>query len=140
MVARECSIFWFRTKRFNQLCQSFQLKSSHRSPPEAVLSIKKQPPEVFVKKGVLENFANFTGKHLCWSLFLIKLQGSLTKKRLQHRCFPVKFEKILRTPILKNIYERVLLLITPYQSQRKIRQLDWISGRENDAALILRSF
>ena len=27
-----------------------------------------------VKKGVLENFTNFTGKLLCWSLFLIKLQ------------------------------------------------------------------
>ena len=25
--------------------------------------------------GILENFANFTGKHLCWSLFLINLQA-----------------------------------------------------------------
>ena len=40
-----------------------------------------------VKKGVLKNFVNFTGKHLCWSL----------------RWFPVKFTKFLRTPILKNI-------------------------------------
>ena len=36
--------------------------------------LQKQPPEVFCKKGVLKNFANFTGKHLCWSLFIIKLQ------------------------------------------------------------------
>ena len=28
-----------------------------------------------VKRGVLKNFANFTGKHLCWSLFLIMLQS-----------------------------------------------------------------
>ena len=27
-----------------------------------------------VKKSVLKNFTNFTGKHLCWSLFLISLQ------------------------------------------------------------------
>ena len=27
-----------------------------------------------VKRGVIKNCANFTGKHLCWSLFLIKLQ------------------------------------------------------------------
>ena len=27
-----------------------------------------------VKTGVLKKFANFTGKSLCWSLFLIKLQ------------------------------------------------------------------
>ena len=39
-----------------------------------------------VKKDVLKYFAIFTGKHLCWSLFLIKLQdfrpeGSLCWKR-----------------------------------------------------------
>ena len=33
---------------------------------------QKQPPEVFYKKGVLVNFAKFTGKHLRQSLFLIK--------------------------------------------------------------------
>ena len=27
------------------------------------------------------------------------------KKRHQHRCFPVKFDKFLRIPILKNICE-----------------------------------
>ena len=32
-------------------------------------------PGVFCKKGVLRNFANFTGKHLCESLFLIKLEA-----------------------------------------------------------------
>ena len=31
--------------------------------------------EVFCTKGALKNFANFSGKHLCWSLFLIKLQA-----------------------------------------------------------------
>ena len=30
-------------------------------------------------------------------------------KMLQHRCFPMKFPKILRKPILKNISERLLL-------------------------------
>ena len=29
---------------------------------------QKQPPEVFYEKGVLRNFAKFTGKHLCQSL------------------------------------------------------------------------
>ena len=28
-----------------------------------------------VKKGVLENFTKFTGKHLCWSLFFNKVAG-----------------------------------------------------------------
>ena len=46
---------------------------------------QKQPTQCFMKKTFLKNFAIFTGTHLCWSLFLIKL----IKKRLQHRCFPV---------------------------------------------------
>ena len=32
---------------------------------------------MFFKIGVLKHFANFIGKHLCWSLFLIKLQASV---------------------------------------------------------------
>ena len=57
-----------------------------------------------VNKTVLRNFAKFTGKHLCQSLFLLKLQTSvlrpatLLKKRLWHRCFLVNFAKFLRTP------------------------------------------
>ena len=38
--------------------------------------IQKQPPEVQMQsKGVLKNFANFAGKHLCWSLIFMKLQA-----------------------------------------------------------------
>ena len=37
--------------------------------------LQKQPPELFYKKAVLGNFAIFTGKQQCWSLFLIKLQA-----------------------------------------------------------------
>ena len=58
-----------------------------------------------VKKGVLKYFANFTGKHLCLSLFSIML----IKKRLQRGCFPVKFANFLRAPVLKNICKRLLL-------------------------------
>ena len=45
---------------------------------------------VVCKIGVLKNFANFTGKHLCWSLFLINLQAkalNFIKKRLQPGVF-----------------------------------------------------
>ena len=47
-------------------------------------------PEVFCKKDVLRHVAKFTGKHLCQSLFLNKVEGrpaTLLKKRLWHRCF-----------------------------------------------------
>ena len=35
------------------------------------------------------------------------------KKILQHRCFPVNIAKLLRTPVLKNICERLLLQRSP---------------------------
>ena len=35
--------------------------------------MQKQPPEVFYEKGVLKNFAKFTGKHLWQSLFFNKV-------------------------------------------------------------------
>ena len=44
-------------------------------------------------------------KSTCTSLRACKF----TKKRLQHKCFPVKFVKFLRTLILKNMCERLLL-------------------------------
>ena len=37
-------------------------------------TFRSSRPEVFCKKGVLKNFAKFTGKHLCQSLLLITLQ------------------------------------------------------------------
>ena len=46
-----------------------------------------------LEKVVLKNFANFTGKCLCWSLFLITFIKTFAKIRLQHWCFPVKFVK-----------------------------------------------
>ena len=68
-----------------------------------------------VKKVALKNFANFTGKHVCWCHFLIKLQAwrpaTLLKREFQHKCFPVKLTNFLRTPILKNICEQLFLEI-----------------------------
>ena len=65
-------------------------------------------PELFCKKSVFRNFAKFTGKHLCPSLFFNKVAGlrpaTLLKKRLWHRCFPVNFVKFLRTPFLQNTF------------------------------------
>ena len=60
--------------------------------------------QILFKTGVLKNFAIFTGKHLCWSRFLIKFQywrpAFLFKKRLQHRSFYVNIAKFLRTAFL----------------------------------------
>ena len=53
------------------------------------------------KVGVVKNFANFTGKHLFWSLFLIKLQA-LLKRDSNTGVFLWNLQKFLRTPILQN--------------------------------------
>ena len=37
--------------------------------------LRSNRPEVFCKKGVLRNFAKFTGKHQCQSLFFNKVAG-----------------------------------------------------------------
>ena len=70
--------------------------------------IRTSRPEVFCKKGVLWNFVKFLGKHQYQSLFFNKVAalrlGTLLKKRLWHRCFPVNFAKFLRTPFLQNTY------------------------------------
>ena len=39
---------------------------------------QKQPLAAFSKKDVFKHFENFTGKHLCLNLFLIKLQVATT--------------------------------------------------------------
>ena len=66
-----------------------------------------------MKKGILKNFAKFTGKHLCQSLFFTKVAdlrpATLLKKRLWHRYFPVNFAKFLKTSFLQNTSRRLLL-------------------------------
>ena len=69
-------------------------------------TIRSSRSQMLFKIGVLKNFSIFTRKHLCWILFLIKLQAwrpsFLLKKRLQHRFFPVNIAKFLRTAFLSN--------------------------------------
>ena len=79
-------------------------------------------PEVFCKKGVLRNFAKFTGKHLCHSLYFNEVAGlpaTFLKKWLWHRCFPVSFEKFLITPFFTEHLWWLLLLLNKIQTKHK---------------------
>ena len=51
--------------------------------------MNRQEGVLCIRKTVLKHFAIFTGKHLCWSFFLIKF----IKKKLQHRGFPVNIAR-----------------------------------------------
>ena len=65
--------------------------------------LRSSRSQKFFKIGVLKNFTNFTGKHLCWNLFLIKLQAeafNFIKNIFHHRCFPVNFGKLVRSHFL----------------------------------------
>ena len=59
---------------------------------------------MFCNKDVFKNFAKFTGKHLRQSHILKKScrpqPTTLLEKRFWHRCFPVNFVELLRTPFL----------------------------------------
>ena len=61
-----------------------------------------------IKKGVLRNFTEFTGNHLCQSLFFKKVAGlrpaTLLKNKPWHKRFLVNFAKFLRTPFLEHLW------------------------------------
>ena len=59
--------------------------------------------EMFLKIGVLKNFAIFTGKYLCWSLFLIKLQAWTALEHLRWL--------LLKSTTLKNAYNQYYILL-----------------------------
>ena len=56
------------------------------------LENKNQPTELFYKNAALKNFSIFAEKHLCWGLFLIKLQvfrsATLLKRDSNTGVFP----------------------------------------------------
>ena len=68
-----------------------------------------------IKTAVLKNFLR---KHLCWRLFLIKMQedrpANLLKRHSDTGVFLKVIAKFLWTAILKNICERLLLRVFPF--------------------------
>ena len=68
-------------------------------------------PDLFCEKGVLRNFAKFTGKHLCQSLFFNKVAGGACN-------LPVNFAKFLRTPSFTEHLWWLLLLLASHLSAK----------------------
>ena len=86
---------------------------------------------MFFKTGFLKNFGqNFTGRQLCWSFFLIKLQAftpATLLKRDSNRYFPVKFRKFLRTPFST---EHLCWVLLPFHTTGLFLYTLKISDRE----------
>ena len=94
------NIFFHRTQITSYICPVHIAKFLRTA---FLYTSRSSRLQMFFKIGAFKSFAKFTGKHLCWSLFLKKLAGSRPAtllKRLQHRCFPVRFTKLLKTPFL----------------------------------------
>ena len=49
-----------------------------------------------------------------YSKFCGIILKNVIKRRLQHSCFPVNIAKLLRIPILKNIWEQLLVFVNDY--------------------------
>ena len=67
----------------------------------------------FIKKAVLQNLFNIQRKTPVLESLFNKVAGlqpcNFIKNRLQHRCFFVNIANFFKTPILKNVCERLLL-------------------------------
>ena len=105
MLIIDISLCLFIKKLKRDLKQYISLKKRNPSKKSCFKEIREAVAHrCSVKKGVLRNFTKFTGKQLCQSLFFCKVvglwPGTLLKKRLWHRCFPVNFAKFTRTPFL----------------------------------------
>ena len=89
-----------------------------------------------IKKVLLKIFAIFTKKHLCWSLFLIKLQAwrPATLFKTPTQVVFCEYCEILRTPILKNICEWLLLPKNIRKVTNEIlnRELHFLCRDQND--------
>ena len=98
-LTRKGSNSYFKMAPLTNICLIYKIIFiQHQEPHQTLkLSTNSSRPEMFCKKGVLRNFAKFTGKHLCQSLFFNKVTGlrpvTLLKKRLLHRRFPANFAK-----------------------------------------------
>ena len=80
---------------------------------------KSNHSQMFFKIGVLKNFAIFTGKCLCWSLFLIKLQAyNFIKKEIPTQEFSYEYCKIFK----KVLYKTLQVATFGYSNQSRIFQ------------------
>ena len=93
------------------------------------IALKSTNRRSSIKKSCSYKFSNINRKTLVLESLFNKFAGlqagNFITKRFQHRCFPVNIVKFLKTSILKDICERLLLnfLIQNGRNNRKNRDL-----------------
>ena len=107
-------------------------------------------------KAVLKNFAIFTGKYLCWSLFLVKnFKTNLLKRNSNTSAFFVNIAELFRSPVWRTsvtgycykmlfrldqskaiwLLHNLLFWNFYLRANNKNREL-WISKKKNNGILI----
>ena len=93
------------------------ITSPHYEPQKSPGFVQKQPPEFLCKKRCSEKYCKFHRKTPVLESLFNNVAGpqacNFIKKILQYWCFPIKFAKFLRTPILRNICERLIRFDSP---------------------------
>ena len=59
---------------------------SEYAEQDILVKLRSSCSQMFFKIGVFKNFTNFTNKHLCWSIFLAKLQTSKPQGLKKSQC------------------------------------------------------
>ena len=78
-------------------------------------NVSSSRPEVFCKKGALKNFAKFTGKRLCWSLFFNNVAGlspaacNFIKIEALTQVLSCKFCEVFKNTFFDGTIRRLLL-------------------------------
>ena len=97
----------FKRKRLFWVNRSATLSKTNSADLFTTVHIRNNRSLMYYKVGILKHFGKFVGKHLCLmeSLF----NQNFIKKRLKHRCFPVKFAKSLRKAFFKEHFRTTIL-------------------------------
>ena len=97
-----CVSFWSKSKALGG-----DAKSKNRHPSwlySAVVGLSRSShSELFFKIGVLKHFTNFTGKHLCWSLFLKRSLKVFKRRDSNKGLFLWTLQKFKTTYFVKHL-------------------------------------
>ena len=81
---------------------------------------KSSRSQIPFKTGVLKNFAIFTGKHLCWSLFLIKfLFNKVSLQMTPTQVLSYEYCKIVRNSFFTEHLRWLLLPLNSNKGKKK---------------------
>ena len=105
-VNRSCLVLVLITNNFSHTSHYKNTELSTMTLEILYLYVQKQPPKVFCGKSCSFNFLQIQRKVSVLDSVFNKVAGLEVL-----RCFPVKFAKFLRIPILKNICERLFLYV-----------------------------